>query len=64
MEEKIRVTIAPSVINSWCQIVRARLSEFQGLVRIGKAEQAIASLADIEDALSTLALLAKEVNND
>ncbi len=62
--EEIRVTIAPSVINSWCQIMRARLSEFQGLVRIGKAEQAIASLADIEDALSTLALLAKEVNND
>lgn len=62
--EEIRVTIVPSVINSWCQIVRARLSEFQGLVRIGKAEQAIASLADIEDALSTLALLAKEINND
>lgn len=62
--EEIRVTIAPSVINSWCQIVRARLSEFQGLVRIGKSEQAIASLADIEDALSTLVLLAKEVDND
>ena len=64
MEEKITVTIAPSAINSWCQIVRARLSEFQGLVRIGQAEQAINLLADIEDALSTLALLAKEVNND
>lgn len=62
--EEIRVTIAPSLFNNWCQIVRARLSEFQCLVKIGKKEQALESLADIEDALSTLAVLAKEVNND
>lgn len=62
--EEIRVTIAPSLPNNWCQIVRARLSEFQCLVRIGKKEQALESLADIEDALSTLAVMAKEVNND
>ena len=62
--EEIRVTIAPSLLNNWCQIVRARLSEFQCLVRIGKKEQALESLADIEDALSTLAIMAKEVNND
>lgn len=62
--EEIRVTIASSLLNSWCQIVRARLSEFQCLVKIGKKEQALESLADIEDALSTLAILAKEVNND
>lgn len=62
--EEIRVTITPSLLNNWCQIVRARLSEFQCLVRIGKKEQALESLADIEDALSTLAILAKEVNND
>lgn len=62
--EEIRVTIAPSLLNNWCQIVRARLSEFQCLVRIGKKEQALESLADIEDALSTLTILAKEVNND
>lgn len=62
--EEIRVTIAPSLLNNWCQIVRARLSEFQCLVRIGKKEQALESLADIENALSTLAVMAKEVNND
>lgn len=62
--EEIRVTIAPSLLNNWCQIVRARLSEFQCLVRIGKKEQALESLADIEEALSTLSVLAKEVNND
>ena len=62
--EEIRVTIASSVLNNWCQITRARLSEFQCLVRIGKKDQALESLADIEDALSTLAVLAKEVNND
>ena len=62
--EEIRVTIAPSMLNNWCQIVRARLSEFQCLVRIGKKDQPLESLADIEDALSTLAVLAKEVNND
>lgn len=62
--EEIRVTIAPSLLNNWCQIVRARLSEFQCLVRIGKKEQALESLADIEDALSTLAVMAKEINND
>lgn len=62
--EEIRVTIAPSLLNNWCQIVRARLSEFQCLVRIGKKEQALESLADIEDALSTLAVVAKEINND
>lgn len=62
--EEIRVTIAPSLLNNWCQIVRARLSEFQCLVRVGKKEQALESLADIEDALSTLAVMAKEVNND
>ena len=62
--EEIRVTIAPSLLNNWCQIVRARLSEFQCLARIGKKEQALESLADIEDALSTLAVMAKEVNND
>lgn len=62
--EKIRVTIAPSMLNNWYQIVRARLSEFQCLVRIGKKDQALESLADIEDALSTLATMAKEVNDD
>lgn len=62
--EEIRVTITPSLLNNWCQIVRARLSEFQCLVRIGKKDQALESLADIEDALSTLAVLAKEANND
>ena len=62
--EEIRVTIAPSLLNNWCQIVRARLSESQSLVRIGKKDQALESLADIEDALSTLAVLAKEVDND
>lgn len=62
--EEIRVAIAPSSLNSWCQIARARLSEFQCLVRIGKKDQALESLADIEDALSTLAVLAKEVNDD
>lgn len=62
--EEIRVTIAPSILNNWCQIVRARLSEFQCLVRIGKKDQALKLMADIEDALSTLAVLAKEVNND
>lgn len=62
--EKIRVTIAPSLLNNWCQIVRARLLEFQSLMRIGKKDQALESLADIEDALSTLAVLAKEVNDD
>ena len=46
--EEIRVTIAPSMLNNWCQTVRARLSEFQCLVRIGKKEQALESLADIE----------------
>lgn len=62
--KEIRVTIAPSLLNNWCQIVRARLSEFQCLVRIGKKDQALESLADIEDALSTLAVMAKEVNDD
>lgn len=62
--EEIRVAIAPSLLNNWCQIVRARLSEFQCLVRIGKKDQALESLADIEDALSTLAVMAKEVNDD
>lgn len=62
--EETRVTIAPSLLNNWCQIVRARLSEFQSLVRIGKKDQALESLADIEDTLSTLAVLAKEVDND
>jgi hypothetical protein len=62
--EEIRVTIAPSLLNNWCRIVRTRLSEFQCLVRIGKKDQALESLADIEDALSALAILAKEVNND
>lgn len=62
--EEIRVTITPSLLNNWCQIVRARLSEFQCLMRIGKKDQALESLADIEDALSTLAVMAKEVNND
>ena len=62
--EEIRVTIAPSLLNNWCQIVRARLSECQSLVRIGKKDQALESLVDIEDALSTLAVLAKEVDND
>ena len=62
--EEIRVTIAPSLLNNWCQIIRARLSEFQCLVRIGKKDQALESLADIENALSTLAVMAKEVNND
>lgn len=62
--KEIRVTIAPSLLNNWCQIVRVRLSEFQSLVRIGKKDQALESLADIEDALSTLAVMAKEANND
>lgn len=62
--EEIRVTIAPSLLNNWYQIVRARLPEFQSLVRIGKKDEALESLADIEDALSTLAVMAKEVNND
>lgn len=62
--EEIRVTIAPSMLNNWCQIVRARLSGFQCLVRIGKKDQTLESLADIEDALSTLAVMAKEVNDD
>lgn len=57
-------TIAPSLLDNWCQIVRARLSEFQSLVRIGKKNQALEPLADIEDALSALAILAKEVDND
>lgn len=55
MTDKVRIESTPT--NAWCQIVRARLSEFQGLMKLGKTNQALETLADIEDVLSTLALV-------
>lgn len=62
--EETRVAIAPSMLGNRCRIARAGLSEFQCPVGIGKEEQALESPADIEDALSALAVLAKEVDDD
>lgn len=55
MLDKVRIESTPT--NAWCQILRARLSEFQGLLKLGKTNQALETLADIEDVLSTLAIL-------
>lgn len=55
MVEKVRIESSPT--NAWCQIMRARLSEFQGLLKLGKIDEAIETLADIEDILSTLVVL-------
>ena len=55
MTDEVRIKSTPT--NAWCQILRARLSEFQGLLKVGKNQQALETLADIEDVLSTLAIL-------
>lgn len=55
MLDKVRIEATPT--NAWCQILRARLSEFQGLLKLGNKQQALETLADIEDVLSTLAVL-------
>lgn len=54
MKDTVRIEATPT--NAWCQIIRARLSEFQGLMKLGNTNAAIQTLADIEDCLSTLAL--------
>ena len=53
MKNTVRIESSPA--NAGCQIIRARLSEFQGLVKLGKSTEAIETLADIEDVISVLA---------
>lgn len=55
MIEKVRIESSPT--NAWCQILRARLSEFQGLMKLGKIDEAVNTLADIEDTVCSLVAL-------